>query len=319
MSLRANSLMIWGHRGHRHHRYAGQYGLPAHVPHENTLEAYRQVLRHGTGVEADVVQSLEHTPYLVHDTLFNGITKYDLKSHLDEAGQALAQDRFIFQMTTDEVDGLCLRDGQEIPRLYDLLKIMPEYPGRKLNLEMKGPHVTDHAVRVVEHAIRKKLIQPQQVIFSSYSLPALQNLRLNVGQRFRIAVMLMPDNLALSPMFPNWPHAEQNAYYVPFSLQALQRAEIREIEPDYLYLETRSVTDDMLDYLREHYRHTRLLLWCMGERHPKEDDSFASMVERLAPSRMVAAVISDFPLAMQEILLERQVNIRLPEPALNAL
>ena len=138
--------MVWGHRGHRHHRYDGRHGLK-NTPHENSIRAYQQVLRMVTGVECDVVQSMQHTPFLVHDTLFSGITRYGLKAQLDEASQALLGDRYIFQLTDDELKQMCLKDGQNLPLLSDLLTLMPEYADRFLNLELKGPHVADSAVR----------------------------------------------------------------------------------------------------------------------------------------------------------------------------
>ena len=306
-----NILMVWGHRGHRHHRYDGQHGFKQ-PPHENSLKAYQQVLKIATGMECDVVQSMQNTPFLVHDTLFNGITKYELKTQLDEESQTILQDRFIFQLSNDELEKLRLKDGQALPRLSHLLRMMPEFHDRFLNLELKGPNVADGAVRTVESGISKRLIQPQQVIFSSYNLPTLHNLRLNVGQRFRISVMLTPADLALAQMYPNWPNAEQNAYYVPFSMQALQRSDIREINPDFLHIEAHNLTDESLQTIRDIYPDTQIILWCAGEKHPQEDGFFIEKIMQFAGSKSLFAVISDFPDAVQTILTGLGVPLQKP-------
>ena len=315
MSLQTtNALMVWGHRGHRHHRYDGQHGF-AQPPHENSLKAYQQVLKIATGMECDVVQSVQKTPFLVHDTLFNGITKYELKTQLDQSSQAILQDRYIFQLNDDELEKLRLKDGQSLPRLSHLLDMMPDFTDRFINLELKGPNVADSTIRTVEKAISRKLIQPQQVIFSSYNLPTLHNLRLNVGRRFQISVMLTPADLELAQMYPNWPNAEQNAYYVPFSIQALQRSDIREIEPDFLHIEAHSLTKDSMETIYEIYPDARIILWCAGERHPGEQVFFIDKIIEFANSKRLFAVISDFPDAVQNLLLKQGIPVKRPNNA----
>ena len=312
MSFKTHHLMVWGHRGHRHHRYDGQHGLNQ-SPHENSLKAYQHVLKYTTGLECDVVQSGQKTPFLVHDTLFNGITQYQLKSQLDEPSQHLLNNRYIYQLMDDELEQLRLKDGQALPRLAHLLKLMPEYPQRYLNLELKGPSVADTAVRTVEHAIRQGHLHPQQIIFSSYNLPILQNLRLNVGMRFKISVMLTPADLQMAQMYPNWPNAEQNAYYMPFTQQSLQRSDIREINPDFLHVEAHSLTEGSLKAMHELYPDSGIILWCAGEKHPKENPFLIEKTLAFAHSHKLVAVISDFPVAVQTMLTEQGLTLHKPE------
>jgi glycerophosphoryl diester phosphodiesterase len=314
MPIKGNPLMVWGHRGHRHHRYSG-FEKP---PHENSLQAYQQVLQMAMGLECDVVQSKLGTPHLVHDTTFNGITKYELKAQLEENSQSVLQDRFIYQLTDDEIGQLRLKDGQTIPRLQYLLAIMPRFPERFLYLELKGPNVGRVTVRLLERAIRDGLIKPEQIIFSSYNLPTLQSLRQDVGNRYKISTMLTPDDLALSQMYPNWPQAEQNAYYVPFSLQNLKRADIQEIQPDYLNIECSSLTESALASIHEFYPKTKIVLWCAGEQPPEENGLFLEKILAFYPTKKLFAVVSDFPDMMQYCLAKNGVNLKMPtlEPVL---
>jgi glycerophosphoryl diester phosphodiesterase len=314
MSLTDSSLMVWGHRGHRHHRFSGQYGYAPTPPHENSLKAYEQVLKVTGGLECDVVKSKQNTPFLVHDTLFNGITKYQLKNQLDEASKDILKERYIFQLEDEEVEDLKLRDGQDIPKLQELMGLMPDYEGRYLNLELKGPNVAGSTVHLVEKAIRQKLIQPEQVIFSSYNLPALHMLRLNAGPRFKISVMLTPSDLAMAQMYPNWPSAEQNAYYVPFSSTALERSDIQEIQPDFLNIEASQLKPSDLTQIYKSYPDIKLILWRAGEMHPSEDESFVETIQAFEESKRVFAVVSDFPEALQQSLVKKGIKVKVPPP-----
>jgi glycerophosphoryl diester phosphodiesterase len=309
MPVKGNSIMVWGHRGHRHHRYSG-FSKP---PHENSLQAYQQVLQLAMGLECDVVQSKQGTPHLVHDTTFNRITKYELKAQLDEASQLLLHDRYIYQLDDNEIGTLRLKDGQFVPRLQYLLAIMPRFPNRYLYLELKGPNVARTTVRLIERAIRDGLLKPEQVIFSSYNLPTLQSLRQDVGNRYKISTMLTPDDLALSQMYPNWPQAEQNAYYVPFSLQNLKRADIQEIQPDFLNIEANSLTESALEAIHEFYPKAKLILWSGGEQPPEENGAYLEKILAFHGTKKLFAVVSDFPDMMQFSLTTNGIKVKMPD------
>lgn len=306
------SVMVWGHRGHRHHRAKAEQPVPVPILHENTLGAYRQVLAKTMGIECDVVQSRQNTPYLIHDTLFNGMVKYELKNHLTERAQQLVQDRFIFQIDDEEIAGLQLRDGQEIPRLSKLLQLLSEYPGRVANLELKGPNVAEDALDVVENAIHHKRIRPEQIVFSSFNLPALRSLRLDNGSRFRIGVSFMVADQPMTQMYPNWPLAEQNAYYVPFSVEALQRPDIADIDPDFFNLEYRSLNAESIEAIHFFFPKAKIILWYAGEQYPDGQSPLIEAVETYLPSGMIHAVITDFPLATQSALEARGISVLKP-------
>jgi len=306
------SVMVWGHRGHRHHRANGIQEITGPSWHENTIGAYRQVLDKTMGVECDIVQSRQNTPFLIHDTLFNGMVKYELQNHLAETSKAAVQDRFIFQMNDDEIAALKLRDGQEIPKLKNFLRLLSDYPDRFANLELKGPHVADPALDVVEQAIHHKLIKPSQVIFSSFNLPALRSLRMNNGSRFQIGISFMVADQPMTQMYPNWPLAEQNAYYVPFSIDALQRPDIIDINPEFFNLEYRSLDTDSIEAIHHFFPRAKIILWYSGEPYPSVYSPLADAVETYMASDKIFAVITDYPLATQAILQERGIEVITP-------
>ncbi len=302
------SIMVWGHRGHRHHRHPS-YTRP---PHENSVAAYAFALRATMGLECDVVQSKQGTPYLIHDTLFDGIVKYEMGHHLDDASRATLGDRLIYQTDDAALGAFRLKDGQPLPRLWDLLAMMPQFPGRVLNLELKGPNTADVAVRTVEKAVQQKLVTPQQIVFSSFNLPALRQLRINTGHRFKIGALFTLVGQPMAQMYPNWPNAEPDAYYIPFDPSVVERSDVREIEPDFFNLERGSVTLGALNVLEHHYPKAKIILWTAGEPHPTENTLLVDTVAELAWTNRLYAVASDFPEWVQKQLIARGVAVKTP-------
>jgi glycerophosphoryl diester phosphodiesterase len=300
-------MMIWGHRGHRHHRAPDKYFEAAH---ENSLQAYRETLAVCAGLECDVVQSRQGTSYLVHDTLFKGMVHYELKAQLNDEARNRAGQKFINQMSDDEIDALRLKDGTPIPKLQQLLAMMADYPGRVLNLELKGPSTADAAVRTVEKAVRSGFVTPGQILFSSFNFPALRHLRNQVGNRYKISAIFEPtDGELLNRMYPSWPSAEQDAFYIPVNETNLRRADIIEIQPDFINLEYNTLTTYKLDLFARHFPDAKIILWTIGEKHPMEDQGYLLMIENLAASGALYAAITDFPSEMQQRLLARKVKV----------
>jgi glycerophosphoryl diester phosphodiesterase len=303
-------MMIWGHRGHRHHRLPDKYFDAAH---ENSLQAYREALESCAGVECDVVQSRQGTPYLVHDTLFKGMVHYELRAQLNSQSQAAIGQKFIYQMDDSEIDALSLKDGQSIPRLRQLLEMMPQFPERILNLELKGPSTVDVTVRTVERAIRDGLLTPEQIVFSSFNFPALRHLRGQVGHRYKISAIFEPtDGELLNRMYPSWPNAEQDAYYIPVNETNLRRADLLDIAPDFINLEYNALTTYKLDLFERHFPSSKIILWTISEKHPSEYQGYLQMVETLSRSSRLHAVVTDFPQEMQKALQARNVSLIIP-------
>lgn len=310
------SLMVWGHRGHRYHRYAKIHPDGIHAakefPHENTLATFEQALSKVMGFECDVVQSQNSTAFVVHDTLFNGMVQYELRQQLDDDSAAKLGDRFIFQLTNQEIRDLRLKDGQTIPHLADVLALFKTHHDRYINLELKGPTVFKAATRSVERAIYHRLVTPEQVIFSSYNIPALRSLRADVGIRFRISLSFMVASQPLAQMYPNWPLAEQNAYYVPFSVDALQRPDMVDIQPDFFNIDVTSMNVETLEAMNFFYPKAKIILWCSGELPPEIDTRLADAVQTYAPSGKIFAIVSDYPMDVQNALQQRGVELLLP-------
>jgi glycerophosphoryl diester phosphodiesterase len=304
------TILVWGHRGHRHHRD------PAHYPdaeHENSMATYLFALQNAMGLECDVVQSKRGTPYLAHDTdnLSDGFVFYELNKHLDENSREMFGKNYIYQSDDVEIDKLTLRDSrhQHIPKLRHLLRVMRNYPDRILDLELKGPNTVDGAVAIVEKAIERNYIKPEQVIFSSFSFPTLIELREKTGHRFRIGAIFDASHYVATPMYPEWPDFEgkpipKDAFYIPFSVSVLKRDDIQKIVPDFFNIERGSLNMKKIEAIREAFPNAKIIVWTMGEKHPDEDPLLIETIAEYDNTGMVFAVISDFPEIVQTKLLE---------------
>lgn len=297
-------IKVLAHRGFRHDRFPEKY---PNAPHENTVKAFDFALKHTTGLETDLILSKQKTPYLTHDTLFTDKVYYELKVHLDEAGKAIVGDRYIFQMDDSEIETLRMLDGQHLPKLDDLFKLMPQYPGRIINLELKGPNTNDVAVAAVEKAIEEKLITADQIIFSGFNLPGLREMREKVGDKYKIGALFAMRTQTANAVYPGWPDAPQDAFYTPFKIEdnILENEDVKAINPDYFNLEYKTLTDEGLHAISQFNPNAQIILWPAGEPHPDDDFAIMNVIEKYADSGKIYAVMSDFPEILQKAMEEK--------------
>jgi glycerophosphoryl diester phosphodiesterase len=298
------SILVLAHRGYRYDRFPEKY---PNSPHENTVEAFKFALTHCMGLETDVILSKQKTIHLTHDTLFSDRVYYELKVHLDPSTHHIVGDRFIFQMDDDEIARLRMVDGSQFAKLDDLFALMPDYPDRLINLELKGPNVNEVSILAVEKAIRNNQIKADQIIFSSFNLPAVKAMREKVGKDYKIGAILAMNWQTKTLMFPQWPDAPQDAFYTPFKLEEniMQNADLIAIDPDYFILEYGTLTEAGIEAIDKFNPRAKIILWPYNEKHPDEDRYIVDIIEKFAPSGKIHAVMSDFPDQLQRILEEK--------------
>jgi glycerophosphoryl diester phosphodiesterase len=297
-------ILVLAHRGYRHDRFPKKYPDAAH---ENTPKAFRFAFKYSSGLETDVILSKQKTIYLTHDTLFDDRVHYELKVHVDEPSKKIIGDRFIFQMDDNEIKQLRMIDGQKFTKLDDLLEMASEYPDRVINLELKGPNTNDAAITAVDKAVEKGLIKPEQIIFSSFNLPALRDLREKVGSKYKIGALLSLKTQTKTAIFPDWPDAPQDAFYTPFKLEEdiMENEDLRAIQPDYFNLEYKTLSDEGVKAIDQFYPNAKIILWPAGEPLPEEDNYVVDIIEKFASTGKIYAVMSDFPELLQKALQEK--------------
>jgi len=294
------TLLVLGHRGHRHHRIPYRYPQACF---ENSLQAFEFAFKHSDGLECDVIRSSMHTAYMSHDmdTLPNGTTIYEMQKNLDAKSAKLLGERMIYQLADAEIAKLKLCDGQEIPSLEKLLRMIKHYPDRTLVIELKGPDTNDAALTQIEAALSRHDIASEQIIFSSFNLPALTQLRSRIGNRFKIGALFDTADLSLAQMYPDWPDAPQDAFYVPFRPDAgvLELPCMAAMQPDYLHIECLSLTTESIAAIDRIFPAAKIILWTRGEPHPDDDPVVLDIVRKFYPTGKLHAVISDFPEAVK--------------------
>ncbi|MCK8607765.1 glycerophosphodiester phosphodiesterase family protein [Apilactobacillus ozensis] len=145
------STMIFGHRGY-----------PVRFP-ENSLEGFKYAIDNDIdGLEFDVHLTKDNVPVVIHDETVTRTT--------DGIG-------YIKDMTLKEVKNFKLRNGETIPTLAELLKLV-EHKEIFLNLELKTNKIKYKNIEeIVTNLVRKfNIINP--IIYSSFSLKSLKNLKL---------------------------------------------------------------------------------------------------------------------------------------------
>lgn len=298
------SIIVLAHRGYRYDRFPERY---PNSPHENTVEAFKFALTHCMGLETDVIQSKQKTLYLTHDTLFSDRVYYEMKVHLDPASREIIDDRFIFQLDDADIARLRMVDGSKMAKLDDLFALMPDYPDRLINLELKGPNVNDMTIKAVEKAIDNKQITADQFILSSFNLPAVRDMRGKVGDKYKIGAIFAMNWQTKTPMFPQWPGASQDAFYTPFKLDEniLQNPDLIASNPDYFIIEYGTLTEEGLKAIDAFNPKAKIILWPFEEKHPDDDLFIVDVIKKFADSGKIYAVMSDFPDILQKKLEKR--------------
>ena len=149
-SFSQNKILNIGHRGAK-----------GHVA-ENTIESIKEAIRlRADGVEIDVFRCKSGEIVLFHDKTLDKLT--------DGKGK-------IENKTLTEIKKLKVLDSQySIPTLDEVLKLI----GREffLNIELKGSNTSKRSYELVKYYIDKKVINPKNILFSSFNWEELKKLR----------------------------------------------------------------------------------------------------------------------------------------------
>ncbi|MCL0312441.1 glycerophosphodiester phosphodiesterase [Apilactobacillus sp. TMW 2.2459] len=146
-----NNTMIFGHRGY-----------PARFP-ENSLEGFRYAIDNNIdGLEFDVHLTKDNVPIVIHDETVTRTT--------DGVG-------YIKDMDLSDVKKFKLRNGETIPTLEELLRIV-EHKEIFLNLELKTNKIKYENIEWIVTKLIDQFHIINPIIYSSFNLKSLKNLKL---------------------------------------------------------------------------------------------------------------------------------------------
>ncbi|MFG6415816.1 glycerophosphodiester phosphodiesterase [Roseateles sp. DC23W] len=286
LSIDNSGLQVLGHRG------AILHGGPHH---ENSAGAFQEALDGADGFETDACVDADGEVFLVHEAKYvtaeAGVV-YCLSEHLDQSSQQLLGNRRIDQLRTAEMLQLRLRDGSALPALQEAIRLVGSLPGKLLDIEIKGYETVLAVVQIVDAALQAQVLQPSQVLLSTFNHPALSVVRERLPQSPVGAIFLTPDQPSAS-LFP-W-HPGSAGSYTPLTAATLRAPELQAIGPDIIVVPEEMLCEATLDLVSEHLPQARLMCWVFTERKNHEAADLLRRLLRLQSSGRIAGVMVDNP------------------------
>jgi glycerophosphoryl diester phosphodiesterase len=289
------NVKVIGHRGLRQH---------AEID-ENSAKAVEVAFATADGAEIDGAQSRDGTVFLSHETmqkyskhLFSR-SRYVFSEHLDAASAAAVGKRRIEQLTAAELKGLTLKKGGKVGQLSEVFRLAAQYPGKMINIEVKGEHAVEPIIREINQAVASGQITKEQVILTSFNHPAILKAR-ELAPEIRRGLIFSGSSRFDWRIFPwsgNW-----KSRYIVFNEKALKSKRTQKIAPEFFVLKAAAVTPENIELLRKHFPAGKVMFWTTNEPLPEQNDHVIKVLTdpRIAPA--IEAVISDHPEQMVKLL-----------------
>ena len=155
-------MIIFAHRG-----LSGEYP-------ENSLKAFKKAVEAKVdGIEFDVHITKDKVPVVIHDFKIDRVSN----------GKG-----YVANFTFSELRKFVLRENQFIPRLEEVLEIIP--PDMPINVELKGNNSAFYTYEVLERFIKNKKLSYKLIIVSSFSHREIKAFAELSNNKFKLGVVL---------------------------------------------------------------------------------------------------------------------------------
>ncbi|PWJ92122.1 glycerophosphoryl diester phosphodiesterase [Oceanotoga teriensis] len=155
------SIPILGHRGYR-----AKFT-------ENTLEAFEKAIEFGAdGIEYDTRLTKDKVPVVLHDDNLERLSGKNIK---------------LSDITFEELQKIKLDNGQSVPKIEDVLKVLDE--SSFLNLEVKEVEAA-----IPSYELTKKYNALNRTLFSSFKVDALREIR-KIDKDVKLGLLVDYDSL----------------------------------------------------------------------------------------------------------------------------
>lgn len=155
------SIPILGHRGYR-----AKFT-------ENTLEAFEKAIEFGAdGIEYDTRLTKDKVPVVLHDDNLERLSGKNIK---------------LSDITFEELQKIKLDNGQSVPKIEDVLKVLDE--PSFLNLEVKEVEAA-----IPSYELTKKYNALNRTLFSSFKVDALREIR-KIDKDVKLGLLVDYDSL----------------------------------------------------------------------------------------------------------------------------
>lgn len=293
-------VRVLGHRGVRQRK-----GVD-----ENSLRAFELALQEGDGLETDVVVSCDKTPFLCHELQLVTIphvysrSTSALKRHLNKASAKIAGKRRLDQMDAAEVDSLCLKNGECLPRLSALFALVAKYPGKILNIELKGYGAVEPVLAEINKAVAEGKIKKEQIILSSFDHQAVAKVR-ELDPAIKCGFIFSRNDLRDRRIYP-WLEGVTNSY-APLKEETLTGKTATDTQPDYFVMTGGVLSAKGIGQIRTHFPNAKIIVW--STKRPAKDKVLAKKLANPDIGPHIDTIISDFPGEMAALLKKKGLRL----------
>ncbi len=286
-------IKVLGHRGVRQHKTVD----------ENSVPAFDLAFKSSDGIETDAVISADKAVFLCHELrsiniphLFSRSTSA-LKRHLNRASAKLAGTRRIDQMTAKEVDRLQLKKNAPLASLAALFTLAANYPGKTINIELKGHGALEPTLAEIDKAVAAGKISREQIILTSFDHAAIAKAKI-LAPDIKRGLIFARQDLRDKRMYP-WLKGNLSRYD-HLSGRTLRGKTAQEAAPDYFVMTGGALNARAIAKIRRYFPAAKIMIWTMKD--PEHDKGLQKKLNNAALAPHIDTIISDFPDRMVKYL-----------------
>jgi len=291
-------VKIIGHRGLRHDAKTD----------DNSLAAFEYAFQESDGIETDVSVSADGTSFLIHDIGRLKIPKlYDrtvnmLKYCLDRASAKKLKGRRIDQISDADIETLRLKKGAKIPRLSDLFALAAKYPGKEIDLELKGADALRPVLAEIDKAVKKGQIKREQITLTSFDHHAIAEAA-QLAPDIRRGVIFSGKGKSNTEIYP-WSKQNKNRFYTGFSEAAIKSSSMKAAAPDIAVMHASAVTAKKIKTLKKHFPAIKIAIWESAKKPPAKNKALKKVLSNPKTAPHISAIITDHPRELTKIIAQ---------------
>lgn len=292
-------VKIIGHRGQRHDK----------TTDDNSLAAFETAFKNCDGIETDVSVSADGTPFLIHDIGRLKIPKlYDrtvnmLKYCLDRASAKTLKGRRIDQINDAAISTLRLKKGAKIPRLSELFALAAKYPGKEIDIELKGADALRPVLKEIDKAVKKGQIQRSQITLTSFDIHAIAEAA-QLAPDIRRGVIFSGKGKGSTEIYP-W-KKEKTRCYTSFNNTAVKSPAMQAAAPDVAVMHASAISAKKIKMLKKQFPAIKIAIWESAKKPPARNKALKKVLSDPKTAPHISAVITDHPKELAKITAQNR-------------
>lgn len=257
-----NIPKVLGHRGEM---------MPEHIEtihvQENGLHAIERGLKFSDGVECDICKTKDGELVVIHDAkCVLDQVEYCFTDNLCPQSANIVGERTLDEMDFSEVSTLRLKSGEKIPLLKEVFDLYEKYPGKRMNLELKGPNLALDVLEKVHQRIADNKMTVDQFLILSFDHYQIYEIRKHDHLGIKLGLtFLRSESPALTPMYPWLTEGSTSGAYSCFSAESLKSDIVKKVNPDSIIIPEPAFTKENIDIVQQHFPKAKTAVWVFSE------------------------------------------------------